>query len=263
MLRIPVERSVFPRVKANGKMSTGVIRVPQAASIRHQLSGTVSKRPRLRPKFKITSKPVTPPSLPQMNGLRFWRLFRVSPFVSNSTIPQTITKLGWASIQRAQAIRIMGRLLGGNSSEMLMSTTYPCQTGSWPLAIGAYVSFQTADTRWSNEKNLPSTRRIKSTQARRYHQRGNRLKFWKPWPRNPFVSGSTTLQPTTMLGSASTRQTQATKTMERKTTDGNGFATSMSTTCRSPSGQQALEHTGVLQRRARPPRTERLRCQAV
>ena len=47
-------------------------------------------------------------------------------------------------------------------------------------------------------------------------------------------------QTTTMLGSASTCRTQATKTTERKTTDGNGFATSMSTTCRSPSGQQAL-----------------------
>ena len=47
LLRIPVERSVFPRVKACGKMSKpGVIRVPQAASIRRQQSIT---RPTLRP----------------------------------------------------------------------------------------------------------------------------------------------------------------------------------------------------------------------
>ena len=169
MLRIPVERSVFPRVKAYGKMSKpGVIRVPQEASIRHQLSGTVSERPRLRPKFKSTSKPFVLPRLPQMKRFRFWRPFRVSPFVSNSTILQTTTKLGWASFQRAQAIRIMGRLPGGNSSEMLMSTTYPCQMGNWPLAIGAYVSFQTADTRWSNEKSSPSTRRTNPIQPIRH-----------------------------------------------------------------------------------------------
>ena len=51
MLRIPVERSVFPLVKAYGKMSKpGVIRVPQAASIRRQQSIT---HPKMRLKLKI------------------------------------------------------------------------------------------------------------------------------------------------------------------------------------------------------------------
>ena len=50
MLRIPVERSVFPRVKAYGKMSKpGAIRVPQAASIRRQQTIT---HPKMRLKLK-------------------------------------------------------------------------------------------------------------------------------------------------------------------------------------------------------------------
>ena len=50
MLRIPVERLEFHRVKACGKLSShGEIRAPQVASIRHQHSIT---RPTLQLKFK-------------------------------------------------------------------------------------------------------------------------------------------------------------------------------------------------------------------
>ena len=62
MLRIPVERSVFPRVKAYGKMSTGVIRVPQAASIRRQQSIT-------HPKMRLKLKSALPPD--GKNPLKF------------------------------------------------------------------------------------------------------------------------------------------------------------------------------------------------
>ena len=49
---------------------------------------------------------------------------------------------------------------------------------------------------------------------------------------------------TTMLGSASTRRMQATRTMEWKTIDGNGFATSMSTMLRSRGKRRALRAYG-------------------
>ena len=158
MLRIPVERSVFPRVKAYGKMSkAGVIRVPQAASIRRQQSIT---RPTLRPKLNSTSTPTVPPRLVQMNQFSCWKPWPVSPSASNSTIPQTTTMLGSASIQRARPTRIMGRRTNdGNTSGTSTSTMYRYQTGGGLKAIGTYVSFQTADSHWSNEKISPSTRR--------------------------------------------------------------------------------------------------------
>ena len=142
MLRIPVERSVFPRVKAYGKMSkAGVIRVPQAASIRHQRSIT---RPTLRLKLNSTPTPTVPPRLVQMNQFRCWKQCPVSPSVSNSTILQTTTRLGSASIQRAHPTKIMGRIInGGNTSGTSTRTTYRYQTGGGLKAIGTFVSSQT------------------------------------------------------------------------------------------------------------------------
>ena len=115
MLRIPVERSVFPRVKAYGKMSKpGVIRVPQAASIQRQQSIT---RPTLRLKLNSTSTPTVPPRLLQVNLFRCWKPCLVNPSASNSTTPQTTMMLGSASIQRAHPIRITeGKTSDGNTS---------------------------------------------------------------------------------------------------------------------------------------------------
>ena len=113
--RIPVERSVFPRVKAYGKMSKpGVIRVPQAASIRRQQSIT---RPTLRLKLNSNSTPTVPPRLLQMNLFRCWKPCLVNPSASNSTTPQTTMMLGSASIQRTHPIRITeGKTSDGNTS---------------------------------------------------------------------------------------------------------------------------------------------------
>ena len=160
MLRIPVERSVFPRVKAYGKISkAGVIRV----SIRRQQSIT---RPTLRLRLNSTSTPTVPPRLVQMNQFRCWKQCPVSPSVSNSTILQTTTRLGSASIQRAHPTRIMGRRInGGSTSGTSTRTTYRYQTGGGLKAIGTFVSSQTADTHWSNEKISPSTRRTTSHTA--------------------------------------------------------------------------------------------------
>ena len=86
MCSIPVERSVFPRVKACGKMSKpGVIRVPQEASIRRQQSIT---RPMLRHKLNSTSTPNVPPRLLQVNLFRCWKPCLVNPSASNSTTPK-------------------------------------------------------------------------------------------------------------------------------------------------------------------------------
>ena len=57
MLRIPVEKSEFHRETAAGKpLTVGEIRVHPAVNIRHQLSDTVSKRPKSR---AVKQKPIS------------------------------------------------------------------------------------------------------------------------------------------------------------------------------------------------------------
>ena len=76
------------------------------------------------------------------------------------------------------------------------------------------------------------------------HQAGRIHEILEAVAGSLFVSKSTTVQAVTMLGSASTRRMQATRTMERKTIDGNGFATSMSTMLRSRGKRRALRAYG-------------------
>ena len=178
MLRIPVERSVFPRVKAYGKKSkAGAIRVPQAASIRRQQSIT---RPTLRLKLNSTPTPTVPPRLLQVNLFRCWKPCLVNLSDSNSTTPQTTMMLGSASIQRAHLTRITeSKTSDGNTSGTSTRTTYRYQPVilSGLKAIGAFVSFQTADSHRPNEKTSPSTRSTKSTQLSRHQRRRSSNSF--------------------------------------------------------------------------------------